>query len=148
MADVGVFRTTIAIEHLSRRGHMHELADILVDTGSALTWIPRSILESLRIEPERAQEFVAADGGTIERDIGYAIVHAGGVATADSVVFAEATDLVRLGWRSLDGLNLRIDVVRNDLFDGGPILAANSGESVTALPERTGKANKLLASLA
>jgi hypothetical protein len=56
--------------------------------------------------------------------MGYAIVHAAGVATADFVVFAEENDFVLLGARSLDGLNLRVDIIRNQLVDAGPILAA------------------------
>ena len=125
MADVGIFRTTIGIESVSQRGQIQELADTLVDTGSAYTWIPRPVLESLGIRPERCQGFVVADGRRLERDIGYAIVHAGGTATADDVVFAEEGDFVLLGVRSLDGLNLRVDVVRKRLVDAGPVLAAN-----------------------
>ena len=126
MADVGIFRTTIGIESVSQRGQIQELADTLVDTGSAFTWIPRPVLESLGIRPERCQGFVVADGRRLERDIGYAIVHAGGTATADDVVFAEEGDFVLLGVRSLDGLNLRVDVVRKRLVDAGPVLAANT----------------------
>ena len=124
MAEAGIFRTTIGIENLSQRGHIHELGDTLVDTGSEFTWIPRSILESLGIKPKRRQGFIVADGRRIERDIGYAIIHAGGVATADNVVFTEPSDDVILGARSLDGLNLRLDVIRKELVDAGPILAA------------------------
>jgi predicted aspartyl protease len=124
MAEVGIFRTTIGIESAVHRGRVEELPDTLVDTGSELTWIPRSVLESLGIRPERRQGFVVADGRTVEREMGYAIVHSASVATADDVVFAEENDFVRLGWRSLDGLNLRVDVVRKQLVDAGPILAA------------------------
>ena len=53
-----------------------------------------------------------------------AIVHAAGAATADVVVFGEENDSVLLGVRSLDGLNLRLDVVREQLVDAGPVLAA------------------------
>jgi hypothetical protein len=56
--------------------------------------------------------------------MGYAIVHAAGVATADDVVFAEDSDFVLLGVRSLEGLNLRVDVARKQLVDAGPVLAA------------------------
>jgi predicted aspartyl protease len=126
MDEMGIFRTTIGIESASRRGPVHELAETLVDTGSEFTWIPRAVLESLRIEPERRQGFVVADGRKIERDIGYAIVHAGGVAAPDIVVFAEPTDFVLLGVRSLEGLNLRIDVVGKRLVDAGPVLAAGN----------------------
>ena len=89
MAEVGIFRTTIGIESAAQRGRVHEFPDTLVDTGSEFTWIPRSVLESLGIRPERRQGFIVADGRTVEREMGYAIVHAAGVATADNVVFAE-----------------------------------------------------------
>ena len=124
MTEVGIFRTTIGIEHVSQRGQIHEIADILVDTESEFTWIPRAVLESLGIRPERRQGFVVADGRTVEREMGHAIVHAAGVATADDVVFAEENDFVLLGARSLDGLNLRVDVIRKQLVDAGPVLAA------------------------
>ena len=64
-----------------------------------------------------------ADGKSVERELGYAIIHAGGTSTADDVVFAEDGDFERLGWRSLDGLNLRVDVIRKRLVDAGPVLA-------------------------
>jgi predicted aspartyl protease len=121
---VGILRTTIGIEHLSQPGQIHEIAEAGVDTGSQFTWIPRSLLESLGIRAERRQAFVVPDGRRVERDVGYAIVHAGGIATADDVVFGDHHDPVLLGARSLDGLNLRVDVVRHQLVEGGPVLAA------------------------
>ena len=124
MTEVGMFRTTIGIEHVSQRGQIHEIAHTLVDTGSPFTWIRRAVLESLGIRPERRQGFIVADGRSVEREIGFAIVHAAGAATADVVVFGEENDSVLLGVRSLDGLNLRLDVVREQLVDAGPVLAA------------------------
>jgi predicted aspartyl protease len=123
MTDVGIFRTTIGIEHVSQPGQIHQIPDTLVDTGSEFTWIPRAVLESLGIRPARRQGFVVADGRRVERDMGYAIVHAGGTATADDVVFAEDGDFALLGVRSLEGLNLRVDVPRKQLVDAGPVLA-------------------------
>ena len=123
MEEVGIFRTNIGIESLSQRGRIHELADTLVDTGSEFTWIPRAVLESLGIRPERRQGFIVAGGRTVEREMGFAIVHAAGVATADNVVFAEENDFGLLGERSLAGLNLRVDVARKQLIDAGPVLA-------------------------
>ena len=58
--------------------------------------------------------------------MGYAIIHAGGTATSDDVVFAEEGDMVLLGARTLEGLNLRIDAVRKRLVDAGPIVAASA----------------------
>ena len=122
ISDVGLFRTTIAIENLAR-GAVRDVADALVDTGSELTWIPRSVLESIGVGVERRRPFIVADGRRVERDIGYAIIHAGGTSTVDEVVFAEATDSPVLGVRSLEGLNLRVDPVRKVFVNAGPVLA-------------------------
>ena len=124
MDDMGTFRTTIQIENPLRRGVTAELPNTLVDTGAELTWAPRSVLESLGITPEKRLGFRTADGRAIYREIGYAIVHAGGTATNDEVVFAELGDMVLLGARSLEGLNLRVDPRSKQLIDAGPIVAA------------------------
>lgn len=124
MSDMGTFRTSLRIEHPGRRGLFGALENVLVDTGSELTWIPRSVMEALGIPRERAYRFVMADGRVLERDVGFAIVHVQGVSTADDVVFAEPSDLVLLGARSLEGLNLRIDPRERRLVSAGPIVAA------------------------
>jgi predicted aspartyl protease len=124
MTEMGTLRTTVGVENVSQKGGVRELPETLVDTGSELTWIPRPVLESLGIRPERRQAFRVADGRRVERDIGYAIVHAAGASTADDVVFGEENDFALLGVRSLEGLNLRLDVVRKELVDAGPMLAA------------------------
>jgi predicted aspartyl protease len=124
MTEMGTLRTTVGVENVSQKGGVRELPETLVDTGSELTWIPRPVLESLGIKPERRQAFRVADGRRVERDIGYAIVHAAGASTADDVVFGEENDFALLGVRSLEGLNLRLDVVRKELVDAGPMLAA------------------------
>ena len=124
MGDVGTFRMTIAIEHPARRGVLRTVDDVLVDSGSDFTWIPRAILEDLGVTRERTERMIAADGRVIEREIGFAIVHVQGKASADDVVFAESGDLVLLGARSLEGLNLRVDPREKRLVSGGPIVAA------------------------
>ena len=123
MPDMGLFRTTIGVESPRERGQVSYVQDALVDTGSDATWIPRSVLDSLGITIERRRAFIVADGRRVERDIGYAIVHAGGTSTIDEVVFAEESDFPILGVRSLEGLNLRVDPVSKQLVDAGPMLA-------------------------
>lgn len=122
MDEMGLFRTTIGVESLAR-GVVRDVADALVDTGSELTWIPRPVLESIGVKVERQRAFIVADGRRVERDVGYAIVHAGGTSTVDEIVFAEETDFPILGVRSLEGLNLRVDPTKKQLVDAGPILA-------------------------
>jgi predicted aspartyl protease len=124
MSDVGTFRTTISIEHPARRGVLRTVDDVLVDSGSDFTWIPRPVLEDLGVARERTERMIAADGRILERDVGFAIVHVDGKSTNDDVVFAEPGDLVLLGARSLEGLNLRVDSRAKRLIAGGPIVAA------------------------
>ena len=121
---MGILRTSISIEHPARRGTMIELSDVIVDTGSEYTWLPRPVVESLGLRPERVVDFVTADGRQIERGVGFANVYVEGTSTPDIVVFAERGDLVLLGAHALEGLNLRVDVLGRRLVHGGPVPAA------------------------
>jgi len=122
--DVGVFRTTIEVQNLDMLGSRKALPETLVDTESEYTWIPRRVLEELGIRKQRKQAFEVADGRRIERDIGYALVRAGGTEAPDLVVFAEAGDMTLLGAHSLEGLNLKIDPIRKELVPAGPVITA------------------------
>ena len=125
--DMGTFRTTIAIENPARPGIRRALNDVLVDTGAELSWIPGSLLEDLAIERRKALRFRQASGTILSRWTGFAIVYAGGTTTADEVVFGEPGDMVLLGARTLEGLNLRVDPVLRQLVDAGPAPAAAAG---------------------
>lgn len=128
--EMGTFRTTIQIENPARRGERRTLENVLVDTGAELSWVPAAILESLGIEHEKRLRFRQASGVVLERWTGIAIVHAGGTRTADDVVFGEVGDMVLLGGRSLEGLNLRLDPVLKQLVDAGPAPAAVAGAEI------------------
>ena len=123
MSGMGTFRTTIMVESVERRGEMRTVDDALVDTGSEYTWVPADVLTGLGVRPEHTQRFIVADGRQLERQVGIAIVHAAGAKAPDFVVFAEPGDMVLLGARSLEGLNVRVDAQRKQLVPGGPILA-------------------------
>ena len=123
-ADMGTFRTTIEIENPARRGARRTLENVLVDTGAELSWIPAQILDDLGVERDRRLRFRQANGTVLERWTGFVIVHAGGTRTADDAVFGEPGDVVLLGARSLEGLNLRVDPVLKQLVDAGPAPAA------------------------
>jgi predicted aspartyl protease len=122
--DIGILRTDVEIESLLREGDRRLLRDVLVDTGAELSWAPAAVLESLGITRRKVIRFQQADGTILERWIGFAIVHAGGTFTTDEVVFGEPGDLVLLGARSLEGLNLKVDLVGKRLVSAGPMLAA------------------------
>ena len=124
MTSVPTFRITVGIESHLRRGQVEEIPGVLVDTGADATWIPRSVLERLGIRPERKEKYKTATGETVEREVGYAIVHAAGRECNDHVVFGEPHDTLILGARSLDGLNVKVDTKEMRLVDAGPIIAA------------------------
>ncbi|MDR0197744.1 MAG: hypothetical protein LBI36_05955 [Oscillospiraceae bacterium] len=87
--------------------------EALVDTGAELSWLPRRALSDIGIVPRGEMRFVTADGGYIERDVGYAILTAEGYSTVDEVVFAEEGDLSLLGVRTLEGFCVSVDNVNH-----------------------------------
>jgi predicted aspartyl protease len=122
--EMGTFRVDLEVENPLRPGDKRVLRSVLVDTGAELSWFPAEILESLEIERRKMWHFRQADGTVLTRWTGGASVYLGGIWTADEVVFGEPGDLVLLGSRSLEGLNLRIDPVSKQLIDAGPAPAA------------------------
>jgi predicted aspartyl protease len=124
---MGTFHTACRIENPAERRKNATLAKVLVDTGSEHTWIPEAVLEKLGIVREKKDvAFVMANGQQITRSIGFAIVRVGEYFTIDEVVFAEKGDLLLLGARSLEGLNLSVDPARKRLVASGPLPAATS----------------------
>jgi predicted aspartyl protease len=122
--EMGIFRTTVAVAHLARPDDRRTLERVMVDSGSEYNWIPRAVLEELGIEPQRVDRFETADGRVLERDVAFALLYAAGRSTASVVVFAGQGDLVLLGAHGLEGLNVRVDVLRKELVPAGPLPAA------------------------
>lgn len=123
-SEMGTFRVDVEIENPGRPGERREVRSVLVDTGAELSWFPAAVLESLGIARFKTARFRQATGSIVERWIGGAMLHVAGQTTLDDVVFGEATDLVILGSRTLEGLNFRIDPVSRQLVDAGPAPAA------------------------
>ena len=118
---MGILYTSMQIEHPGQRGRVSAPLRALVDTGAELSWAPAAVLESLGVAREKRTAFTRADGGTMTRDIGYALVHAAGGVTIDEVVFAEGADLVMLGARSIEGLDVKIDLIGQRFVSAGPM---------------------------
>ena len=122
--EMGTFRVDVEIENPARPGEKRTVRSVLVDTGAELSWLPRDILESLEVERRKVWHFRQADGTVLARWTGGVSVYLAGIWTLDEVVFGEPGDLVLLGSRSLEGLNLRVDPVSKRLVDAGPAPAA------------------------
>jgi len=124
MTDMGTFRTDVELENTARPGGRQRLSDVLVDTGAELSWIPSAALEALGIERWKQARFRQANGTVVTRWTGVALLYVGDWRTVDEVVFGEPGDLVILGARSLEGLNVHVDPIRKMLVDAGPAPAA------------------------
>ena len=124
MDDMGTFRTDVEIETPAKPGARRTITYALVDTGAELSWFPRAVLEELGVERLKLWHFRQADGTVLARWTGAVRLGVAGVWTVDEVVFGEARDLVLLGARSLEGLNLRVERATKRLVDAGPAPAA------------------------
>ena len=123
---MGTFYTTCKIENPVNRTRSVVLRKLLVDTGSEFTWVFEKTLERIGIRREKKDvRFVLANGQHVTRSVGFAIVRLDKYFTIDEVVFAEPGDLLLLGARTLEGLNLTIDPGRRRLVAAGPLPAAS-----------------------
>ena len=122
--DMGTCRVDVEIENPARPGAKRTLRSVLVDSGAELSWVPTDVLESLGVERNRKWSFRQVDGTVLERWTGIVVIGVAGKRTGDDVVFGEPGDLVLLGSRTLEGLNVRIEPVTKRLVDAGPAPAA------------------------
>jgi predicted aspartyl protease len=120
MSEMGTFRIDMEVENPARPGRRRRVEHVLVDTGAELSWIPAEVLEALGVERFSRWRFRQVNGTVVERWVGPVFVHVLGKRAADEVVFAEPGDLVLLGARSLEGLNLRVELATRQLVDAGP----------------------------
>jgi len=88
--------------------------------------VPAEVLQSLGVERNNRWRFREADGTVLERWTGIVVLSVAGRKTGDDVVFGEPGDLVLLGARTLEGLNLRVEPVTKLLVDAGPAPAASA----------------------
>ena len=89
---MGTVRVDIEIENRARPGE-RALESVFVNTDAELSWVPAELLELLGIARATAHRFRLTDGSVSEEPVG------------------EPGDLVLLGARSLEGLNVRLEPV-------------------------------------
>ena len=123
---MGTFYVKCKIENPTDRSCSVVIPKLLVDTGSEFTWVPERMLERIGIRREKKDvKFVLANGQEVTRAVGFAIIRLGKYFTIDEIVFAEPGDLLLIGVRTLDGLNLTVEPARRRLVVAGPLPAAS-----------------------
>jgi len=119
-------KTDLEIASLHNAEIKRRLNDVMVDTGSEYSWVPSDILRDLGVAPVRIDRFETADGRILERDVGFALFYAAGRSGPAVAVFAQPGDMTLLGAHGLEGMNLRVDLVRRELVPAGPVPAATA----------------------
>ena len=118
---MGHFRIDAEVINIRRPSNKVHVANLLVDTGSELSWVPEELLEQAGIKVEKKDlPFQMANGQLITRSTGYVIFKTAEFETVDEVVFGQRGDLRLLGARTLEGFGALIDARRKRLVAAGP----------------------------
>ncbi len=122
---MGCFYVDITVSNFKDERQFVDVTGVLVDTGAESSWIPRRLLEQIGIaKRKKDRQFQMANGVTITRTVGYAIIRSAEYETIDEVIFGEDGDLPILGARTLEGFNAKVDPTNKQLVAAGPAPAA------------------------
>src|SRR5437868_9628588 len=120
--NVSAFYVALVARNPKDENRVTGPTDVLVDTVSELSWLPRSVLEQIGLVPRRRYSFATATGEVVSRDVAYAILAAEGFETIDEIVFAEPGDAHLLGVRTIEGFGVTVDNIGHR-FIARPMLA-------------------------
>ncbi len=103
---MGIFAVDIEIARIVDDPSFVSVPNVMVETGSEMSWIAEDTLRAAGIAPwKQDQSVVMANGQQVTRQVGYAIVRCDEFKTVDEVVFAQSGDMQLLGARTLEGFN-------------------------------------------
>ncbi|MCC7474471.1 MAG: hypothetical protein IT425_03680 [Pirellulales bacterium] len=121
---MSLFRVNLTATNIRDQQRSTPPIQVLVDSGSELSWLPADALQAVGIAPVRKRTFQTATGQTVQRSVGYAILHAEGFETIDEVVFAEPGDVSLLGVRTLEGFGVMVDYIAHKFVATTTIVAS------------------------
>ena len=110
---MGEIRVTIAVG--DRAGQTFEEVEVIVDTGSTFTAVPRAMLQRLGVAVERSVPSETADGRNVPVDVAHTTVRLEGLEFPTPVIFAEEGEPSLLGVVTLEQAALAVDPVRGRL---------------------------------
>src|SRR5437667_11354490 len=87
--NVSAYRVTVVARNPKDEDRATPPIEVLVDTGSELTWLPQDELRQIGVVPTHQRSFATATRQVVPRDVGYAILAAEGFETAAVVVLPE-----------------------------------------------------------
>ena len=109
---MGSFFVSGEVASVRRPARKVPVAKLLVDTGSEFSRLPGPLLRRVGVTVAKKDlTFVMANGKTIKRSTGYAILRAESFETIDEVVFGQPGDCNLLGVRTIEGFGVVVDNV-------------------------------------
>src|SRR3989442_1622214 len=126
---MSVFKVNVVARNIKDESLVSAPVEVLVDSGSELTWLPRDLLTSIKVSPVRKRNFTTATKQLVTRETGYSIVSAEGFETVDEVVFAEPGDMSLLGVRTLEGFGVMVDNIAHRFVATTTIVATGHGDA-------------------
>ncbi len=95
-------------------------ARLLVDTGSAYTWISADVLRSLEVNPNMKRRVMTIQGQVVERLAAEVLMTIDGQTLHTLCLFGEVGDLEVLGAVTLEQFGLAVDPVQRRLVSAIP----------------------------
>jgi predicted aspartyl protease len=123
---MSMFNVNIVARNTKDESLVAPPVQVLVDTGSELTWLPKELLSGIKVSPAHKRSLSIALKQLVSRDTGYAIVSSEGFETVDEVVFAEPGDMLLLGVRTLEGFGVMVDNLAHRFVATTTIVAARA----------------------
>ncbi len=120
-------RISFKLCNIEDRRHWEAVENAVIKPGSFETWIPKEILEKIKVKPYCTDKFRRADGSIVKRKIGIALLEVHGKKEGCDVVFAERGDKPILGSIAVESRGMKIDP-RTGRISFEPLLALHLGK--------------------
>ena len=108
---MSTFKVDLVARNIKDETRSTPPVEVLVDSGSELSWLPGTLLDAAGIVPRKHATFTTATGEVVYRAVGYVILSAMGFDCADDVVFGEPGDMALLGVRTIEGFGVNVDYI-------------------------------------
>ena len=104
---MGLFHEPVEFSSLDEQVSLQ--LNVVVDTGSFYTVLPRHYVQALRVEPLEFRDFELADGQMVNMEIGHAWVKVGDRRIITIIASGRNEGAALLGAYALEGLALAVD---------------------------------------
>ncbi len=108
---MGITKATVTLVGGSRK----TIIELIVDTGSILTWVRADRLQEAGLKSRREKEFRTIEGRIIRRKTGPATIRYDGAEADVEVVFGGKNDAEVLGVTALESLGFQVDPITKEL---------------------------------